>query len=48
MSSAVLAVPSVIIPQETNYLLNPQHPDFKKIKIGKPEDFGFDPRLLKS
>lgn len=44
--SAVLALPSVIIPGETNYLLNPAHPDFKKITIGKREKFTFDPRLL--
>ena len=29
--SAVLELPSVIIPGETNYLLNPAHPDFKKV-----------------
>ena len=44
--SAVLALPSVIISGEPNYLLNPAHPDFKKISIGKPEPFAFDPRLL--
>jgi len=44
--SAVLAVPTVLIPSETNYLLNPMHPDFKKISIGKPQPFAFDPRLL--
>jgi RES domain-containing protein len=43
--SAVLALPSVIS-GETNYLLNPAHPDFKKIIIGKPDPFVFDPRLL--
>ena len=43
--SPVLALPSVIT-GETNYLLNPAHPDFKKINIGKPEAFVFDPRLL--
>jgi RES domain-containing protein len=43
--SAILAVPSIIIPDETNYLLNPAHPDFKKIVIGKPVDFAFDARL---
>ena len=43
--SALLALPSVIT-GETNYLLNPAHPDFKKISIGKPEPFAFDPRLL--
>jgi RES domain-containing protein len=43
--SAVLALPSVIT-GDTNYLLNPAHPDFKKITIGKPESFVFDPRLV--
>lgn len=43
--SAILALPSVLT-GETNYLLNPAHPDFKKISIGKPEPFTFDPRLL--
>ena len=43
--SAVLVLPSVIT-GDTNYLLNPSHPDFKKITIGKPEPFVFDPRLL--
>lgn len=44
--SAVLKVPSVIVPGEPNYLLNPVHRDFKKIIIGPPEPFVFDPRLL--
>ena len=45
--SAVLAVPSAIIPVETNFLLNPAHPDFRRIRIAKPEPFTFDPRLLR-
>jgi len=45
--SAALAIPSAIIEQETNFLLNPNHPDFSKIRIGDPEDFEFDPRLIK-
>lgn len=44
--SAVLAVPSVLVSGEPNYLLNPRHPDFKKIAIGKAESFAFDPRLV--
>ena len=44
--SAILALPSAIIPSEPNFLLNPAHPDFKKISIGKPKPFAFDPRLL--
>ena len=43
--SAVLALPSVIT-GDTNYLLNPAHPDFKKVNIGQPAPFVFDPRLL--
>lgn len=44
-NSAVLQVPSVIIPKESNYLLNPLHHDFKKIKIHAPEPFSLDPRI---
>jgi RES domain-containing protein len=44
--SAVLALPSVIVSGELNFLLNPAHPDFKKIAVGKPVSFAFDPRLL--
>ncbi len=44
--SAVLEVPSVIVCSEMNYLINPEHPDFKRIAIGKPEPFAFDPRLV--
>jgi RES domain-containing protein len=44
--SAVLELPSVIIPAEPNYLLNPTHSDFKRIRIGKPTPFCFDPRLI--
>lgn len=45
--SAVLAIPSAIIEEETNFLLNPAHPDFSKISIGDPQDFEFDLRLIK-
>ena len=41
----VLAVPSAIVPRESNYLLNPAHPDFAKIKRGTAEPFSLDPRL---
>jgi len=46
-ASAVLAVPSAIVHQELNYLLNPLHPQFKRIQIGRAEPFSFDPRLRK-
>jgi RES domain-containing protein len=44
--SAVLKLPSVIISAELNYLLNPGHSDFKRIRIGKPMPFSFDSRLI--
>jgi RES domain-containing protein len=44
--SAVLALPSAISPADTNFLFNPEHPDFKRIRIHSPIDFDFDPRLL--
>jgi RES domain-containing protein len=43
--SAVLRVPSVVVPGEFNYLLNPAHPDYSQIAAGKPEPFAFDPRI---
>ena len=43
--TAVLAVPSAIVPAESNYLLNPLHRDFKRIKIGKPTTVETDLRL---
>jgi RES domain-containing protein len=42
----ILRVPSVIVPDEDNFLLNPLHSDFSKITIGKPIPFSFDGRLL--
>ncbi|WP_235516609.1 RES family NAD+ phosphorylase [Caballeronia cordobensis] len=46
-TSAVLAVPSAIVPAETNYLLNPSHPDFAQIAIGARDEWETDPRLLR-
>ena len=40
-----LIVPSVIVPQEANYVLNVRHPQFAHVRIGKPEAFSFDERL---
>ncbi|HSJ04518.1 MAG TPA: RES family NAD+ phosphorylase [Verrucomicrobium sp.] len=44
--SAVLGLPSVIVPGERNYLLNPGHPDFRHITVDGPVDFPVDPRLI--
>jgi RES domain-containing protein len=46
-STAVLAVPSAIIPEERNYLLNPAHPDFTQVHIRRSIPFHFDPRMWK-
>jgi RES domain-containing protein len=43
--SAVLSVPSAIVPHERNYLLNPDHRDFSRIRFTAPVPFLFDPRL---
>ncbi|MCO5287033.1 MAG: RES family NAD+ phosphorylase [Chitinophagaceae bacterium] len=45
--TAVLQVPSAIITDEYNYLMNPQHPDFTRIKVYGVEKFTFDERLMK-
>jgi len=44
--SLVMKVPSVIIPTESNYLINPAHPKFSSLTIDPPEPFVRDPRLL--
>jgi RES domain-containing protein len=44
--SVALAVPSVLSTSEMNFLLNPKHADFKKIKISQPTEYRFDSRLL--
>lgn len=46
LKSVVLEVPSVVIKEEFNYLINPFHPNFKYLSIGRPEAFSFDTRLI--
>ena len=43
--TAVLVVPSVVIPRERNYLINPRHPAFSRITFHEAEPFCFDERL---
>lgn len=45
--SVILEVPSAIVPTEKNFLINPAHPAFSKLKIDKPIKLEFDKRLLK-
>lgn len=43
----VLKVPSAIVKDEWNYLINALHQDFKAVKIIATEPFSFDTRLFK-
>jgi RES domain-containing protein len=45
---AVLSVPSAVVPPERNFLINPAHPAFRRIRIGPPQPFSLDPRLWKA
>jgi len=42
----LLLVPSVLAPDENNCLVNPDHPDFKKLVVSEPEPLGYDPRMF--
>ena len=43
----LLRVPSAVVENEFNILINPQHPDMKLISISKIEKFRFDTRLVR-
>jgi RES domain-containing protein len=43
--TAILSVPSAVVRQERNYILNPAHPDFTRFSFGEPEIFFWDDRL---
>jgi RES domain-containing protein len=45
--TAVMLVPSSVIPHEMNVLLNPAHPDFSRIRPRPALSFSFDPRMWK-
>lgn len=49
MAARALAfvVPSVLVPQEMNYVLNVRHAQFGRLRISAPEPFSFDDRLWK-
>jgi len=42
--SVAVTVPSIVLPRSDNIIVNPAHPDFPKIKVGRPVRFDFDPR----
>jgi RES domain-containing protein len=45
--AAILIVPSVLAPAESNWLINPQHPEFSKIRLHSIEPFEYHPRFFK-
>lgn len=47
-TSLLLRVPSALIPEEYNYLVNPAHSAITRLKVGEPRPFLFDPRLFSS
>ncbi|MGH9369043.1 MAG: RES family NAD+ phosphorylase [Thermoanaerobaculia bacterium] len=47
LETAVLRVPSAVVPQESNLLLNPRHPNFSKFVVRDPIPFAFDTRVWK-
>ena len=47
-TSAVLSVPSAVIPAERNFILNPAHLDARRFVINPSESFSFDPRMWKT
>ncbi len=42
----LLIVPSVILPEESNYILNAEHPQAKSLQLLRERPFTFDPRLI--
>lgn len=44
--SLLLRIPSAIVPEEDNILVNPEHPDFSRVRVGEVKAFAFDPRLF--
>lgn len=46
--ATILVVPSALVPEESNWLINPAHSGFKKIKVHPAELFEYDPRFWKS
>ena len=46
LASPILQVPSAIVPNEFNFIINQNHKDFNKISLLNIEDFIFDSRLI--
>jgi RES domain-containing protein len=46
--TTILMVPSALAPTESNWLINPQHPGFSKIRVHPAEPFEYDPRFFET
>jgi RES domain-containing protein len=44
--SALLLVPSVIVPEESNVLINPEHPDARALRVMVVRKWIYDVRLI--
>ena len=42
----ILIVPSALAPQESNWLLNPQHAGFRRVVVSRIEPLSYDPRMF--
>ncbi|MFW2478404.1 MAG: RES family NAD+ phosphorylase [Sediminibacterium sp.] len=47
-NTLAIACPSAIVPQEKNFLLNPAHKDYNRIRLKEVSNFHFDERLFPS
>jgi RES domain-containing protein len=45
--TCLLLVPSALAVNENNWLINPQHPEFKRITLQEPEPLRYDPRMFR-
>lgn len=43
----LLLIPSALAPSENNYLINPAHPDYRRIAVRDLEPLSYDPRMFR-
>ena len=48
LRAAILIVPSALAVSDSNWILNPAHPDFREIRLHPAVPFDYDPRLVKA
>jgi RES domain-containing protein len=47
-SELAMFVPSAVIPEATNALINPRHPAYRTVSLAIVRDFSFDARMFKT